>query len=68
MVDVGRINFAGDCIVVAGRACVFEDGPSIGRDPDKTKDSGIQKGGGGSIVVQEQKVFVELGDFGKVKG
>jgi hypothetical protein len=49
--DVCRVDFAGDCVVVAGRARVLEHGPSIRRDPDKTKGGGIDRCGGGSIVV-----------------
>ena len=66
--DVGGVNFAGDSRVVAGWACVLEDGPSIGGEPDKTKDSSVQRGSGCSIVVQGQKGFVEGGYFGEVKG
>ena len=66
--DVGGVDFAGDSRVVAGWACVFEDGPSIGGEPDKTKNSSVQRGSGGSIVVQGQKGFVEGGYFGEVKG
>jgi hypothetical protein len=36
--DVGGINFSSDSIMVAGRACVFQDGSSIGCEPDETKD------------------------------
>ncbi len=44
--DVGGVDFAGDSRVVAGWACVLEDGPSIGGEPDKTKDSSVQRGSG----------------------
>jgi hypothetical protein len=66
--DVGGGNFAGDGRMVAGWAFVFEDGPSIGGEPDEAKNSSVQRGSGCAIVVQGQDVFVECGDFGEVKG
>ncbi len=66
--NVGGVDFAGDSRVVAGWACVFQDGPSIGSEPDKTKNSSVQRGSGCAIVVQGQKGFVEGGYFGEVKG
>ncbi len=66
--DVGGVNFAGDGRMVAGWAFVFEDDPSIGGEPDETKDSSVQRWSGCDIVVQGQEGFVECGDFGEVKG
>ena len=66
--DVGGVDFAGDSRVVAGWACVIEDGPSIGGEPDEAKDSRVQGGIGCAVVVQGQQVFGESGDGGEVKG
>jgi hypothetical protein len=66
--DVGGVDFASDSGVVAGGAFVFQDGPSIGGDPDQTKDGGVQGWGSGAKVVEKQVVFVESKDFSQVEG
>jgi hypothetical protein len=66
--DVGGVYLASDSGVVAGRASVLENGPSIGGKPDEAKDSRVQGGIGCAVVVQGQKVFGESGDCGEVKG
>jgi hypothetical protein len=68
VVDVGGVYLASDGSMVAGWACVLENGPSIGGEPDETKDSSVQGGMGCAVVVQGYEVFVEGGDFGEMKG
>ena len=66
--DVSSVDLASDCVMVAGGAFVFQDGPSIGGDPDQTKDGGVQGWGSGAKVVERQMVFVESKDFSQVEG
>jgi hypothetical protein len=65
--DVGGVDFASDSGVVAGRAFVFEDGPSIGGEPDETEGGSVEMRGGGAKVVERQVVFVEIKDLSQVK-
>jgi hypothetical protein len=65
--DVGGVYFSGDGSMIAGWACVFEDGPSIGSEPDKTKDCRVQGRIGGAEVVDRQVVLIESENFSQVK-
>ena len=65
--DVGGVDFASDSGVVAGRAFVFEDGPSIGGEPDETEGGSVEVRGGSAKIVERQVVFVEVKDRSKVK-
>jgi hypothetical protein len=65
--DVSGVDLASDGSMVAGWAVVFENGSAVGGEPDETKDSSVQRGIGGAVVVQGQEVFIEGGDFGKMK-
>jgi hypothetical protein len=58
--DVGGVDFA-------GRAFVFEYGPSIGGEPDEAEGGGVEVRGGGAKVVERQVVFVEVKDLSQVK-
>ena len=66
--DVGGVDLASDGSMVAGGACVLQNGPAIGGEPDEAKDSRVQRGIGCAVVVQGQNVFGESGDCGEVKG
>ena len=55
---VGRVDLAGDSMVVAGRAGVFQDSPSVRSNPDETKGGGVEGRGGGSEVVKTELVLV----------
>ena len=66
--DISGVYLASDGSMVAGGACVLENGPSIGGEPDEAKDSRVQRGIGCAVVMQGQKVFGERGDGGEVKG
>ncbi len=50
--EVGSVDLAGDSMVVAGRAGVFQDSLSIGSNPDETKGGGVESRGGGSEVME----------------
>jgi len=56
--EVGRVDLAGDSMVVAGRAGVFQDSLSVRSNPDETKGSGVEGRGGGSEVVKTELVLV----------
>ena len=56
--EVGRVDLAGDSMVVAGRAGVFQDSLAVGSKPDETKGGGGEDRGGGSEVVKTELVFV----------
>ena len=60
--DVSRVDFTSDSSVVAGRAGVFENSASIGRDPNETEDGSVESRGGGTQVVDRQVGFGDLGD------
>ena len=49
--DVCGVNFASYSSVVAGRAGVFKNSAAIGRNPDETKDSGVEGWCRGAKVV-----------------
>ena len=66
--DVGRVDFASDSGVVAGRAFVFEYGSSIGGEPDETEGGSVEMRGSGAKVVERQMVFVEGKDFSQMEG
>ncbi len=57
VVDVFVVNFAGDCFVDAGRASVAEDGSLVGGGPHEAEDGGVNRGVGGSQVVEEKVVL-----------
>ncbi len=48
VVYVFIIDFAGDCVVVAGRASVAEEGALVGGGPHEAEDSSVERGVGGS--------------------
>jgi hypothetical protein len=56
--DVGSVDLASDCSMVAGGAFVFQDGPAIGGEPDETEDCSVEMRDGGAEVVERQMVFV----------
>ena len=49
--DVCGVNFASYSSVVAGRVGVFKNSAAIGRNPDETKDSGVDGWCRGAKVV-----------------
>ena len=51
---VGSVDLAGDSMVVAGRAGVFQDSLSVRSNPDETKGGGVEGRGGGSEVVKTE--------------
>ena len=56
--EVGSVDLAGDSMVVAGRAGVFQDSLSVRSTPNETKGSGVEGRGGGSEVVKAELVLV----------
>ncbi len=68
VVQVVRVDFAGDGGVVAGRAGVFQDGSGVGGEPKKTEDSRVQSWGRGAQIVKGEQSFGDEGDFGEVEG
>ncbi len=56
--EVGSVDLAGDSMVVAGRAGVFQDSLPVRSNPDETKGGGVEGRGGGSEVVKTELVFV----------
>ena len=66
--DVRRVDFTSDSSVVAGGAGVFEDCAAIWGNPDKTKDSGVEGGGGGAKVVDGEMSLGDGQNGGQVKG
>ena len=65
--DVRRVDFTSDSSVVAGGAGVFEDCAAIWSNPDKTKDSGVDGGGGGAKVVDGEMSLGDGQNGGQVK-
>ena len=53
--------------MVAGRAGVFENSASIGRDPNETEDGSVESRGGGAKVVNRQVGFIDLCNRGQMK-
>ncbi len=65
--DVFRVNVAGDCLVVAGRAGVLHDSAMVGCEPKRAEDSGVQGGVGGAQVVDREESLRDGRDFGEVE-
>ena len=63
IVEVVSVDLAGDGGVVAGRAGVFQDGPRVGGEPQKTEDGRVHGWGGGAQVVEREQSFGDAGDF-----
>jgi hypothetical protein len=55
---VGSVDLAGDSMVVAGRAGVFQDSLSVRSNPNETKGGGVEGRGGGSEVMKTELVFI----------
>ncbi len=53
--------------MVAGRAGVFENSASIGRDPNETEDGSVESRGGGAKVVKREVGFINLCNRGQMK-
>ncbi len=67
VVDVFVVNFAGDCMVVAGRASVAEDGSLVGGGLHEAEDGSVDRGIGGTQVVEGKVVLGGGEDFDQVK-
>ena len=68
IVEVVSVDLAGDGGVVAGRTGVFQDGPRVGGEPQKTEDGRVHGWGGGAQVVEREQSFGDAGDFRDVEG
>ena len=68
--EVGQVfggNLAGDGLVVAGGAGVFDDGLVVWGEPQKSEDSAVKVSVGGAEVVEGGVRLGESGESGEVK-
>ena len=68
--EVGQVfggNLAGDGLVVAGGAGVFEDGFVGGGEPQESEDGAVEVSVGGAEVVEGGVRLGESGEAGEVK-
>ncbi len=69
--EVGQVfggNLAGDGLVVAGGAGVFDDGLVVWGEPQKSEDGAVKVSVGGAEVVDGGVGLGESGESGEMKG